>query len=516
MSYWDDLVSAALLGTARSALAPPAPGDALGDLLANLDDGAPEALFLAAAAAVPLHRRAGFTPPEDTRPIPEAAPLDDLPRCSARAAEHLRLMIVHGHHRMVLPEWLAAVAAAGLRVHEDVLPDLLSFGREKPELRDAILEVLGARGRWLARQGDLWSYWHGDLDVEQTWHEADFDVRLGLLRWLRGKDPDRARELLAGTWDEEDAADRYKFLAAFEKGLSMADEPFLEETALDDPAKRVRKTAAKLLAALPGSRLGRRMVARIAPRLRLIPAGGFRARPQLAVTPSAAYDESMQRDGIPEAPSRHLKQTVDPKTWRFLLMLEVVPPSLWAQTWKKSPAELVEIATKSSPGGWRLMQGWAKAAARHKDIDWAEALLPYAIAQSDQGALFGLMGVIPPPRREAVLLAILENNQKPLRGSHPALTPLRFCAHKWSETLARAVLENWRRYLKRGNARPDPDMRDSLSGFAHYMPPSVYDEAHAVLTMESKGGRVWENAVSAFLALLQFRRDMLEAIGEAG
>jgi hypothetical protein len=91
---------------------------------------------------------------------------------------------------------------------------------------------------------------------------------------------------------------------------------------------------------------------------------------------------------------------------------------------------------------------------------------------------------------------------------------LRLSPHAWSEDLALAVLDNWRRYLAQGNARPDSDMREALKGFALTVPPSVYYQARRVLTIESEGGRLWDNAVTQFLLTLAFRRDMIEAIGE--
>src|SRR5204862_5128726 len=110
---------------------------------------------LGAAAALSLYTRCGCLPAADPEPPPEPAEPDALPRCSPRSAEHLALML-SGRFREALPEWLAAAAAAGRRVPERLLPDLLSAGRTHAELRPGIAPVLGRRGAWLAAQNEEW------------------------------------------------------------------------------------------------------------------------------------------------------------------------------------------------------------------------------------------------------------------------------------------------------------------------------------------------------------------------
>ncbi|MBN1287281.1 MAG: hypothetical protein JXB47_17915 [Anaerolineae bacterium] len=510
MSYWDEIVSAALLGTARMPAIPqPAGDDAASALLAALDPADPEAFLLSAAVALPVHRRAGLVPALDTRPIPEACPPDDLPRLGERAARHMEHML-GGQRLDVFPEWLRAVAAAGKRVSEKMLPTLLDFGRARPEMRRAILGVLGERGRWLAAQDAKWDYWTG-RNVDKAWQEGDVDARLTLLTWLREDDPNHARELLVSIWPKEEANERYKYLAKLEAGLSMADEPFLEETALDDDSRRVRQLTARLLSWLPESRLSKRMLQRADALLTYeIPPG--QPSEQVTLHLPTHYDRTMERDGVVKKPKHHVRDIEEPAWWA-LQMLQVAPPGYWSQKWGASPGALVEAARL---GFHRdiILEAWSFAAGQHRDGAWAAALLPRAIKQGDNTGLFGLMGALSVEQRETILMGMLQANRKPLRGSHPALMPLRLSPHVWSEELALEVLDNWRRYLERGNARPDPDMREALKGFAHYMPPSVYDYAKDVLTTESSGGRIWDNAVTEFLLLLQFRREMLEAIDE--
>src|SRR5512139_368419 len=101
----------------------------------------------------------------------------------------------------------------------------------------------------------------GGLPDPAVWETGTRGGRVAYLVRLRRADPAAARFALRQTWAKEPAPERTAFLATFEQGLSLEDEPFLE-SALDDRAKDVRALAADLLARLPGSAYARRMAER--------------------------------------------------------------------------------------------------------------------------------------------------------------------------------------------------------------------------------------------------------------
>src|SRR5581483_8288011 len=130
---WSELVTTAMLGVERRALALPTTDGALGEVLRQLDLADREGMLLGAAATVALARRAGRLPlqraPTHTIPAGE----DDLPLCPPRAVQHLTALLGGGHQRALLPEWLAALAATGRRVPPAQLPALLDLGRTQPD-----------------------------------------------------------------------------------------------------------------------------------------------------------------------------------------------------------------------------------------------------------------------------------------------------------------------------------------------------------------------------------------------
>ena len=257
-----------------------------------------------------------------------------------------------GQYREVLPEWLAALAQAGRRVREEDLRALLEQGRSQRELREAIVAVIGRRGRWLAAQNPDWSYATGRENPEGDWQTASREWRLDELKRCRVSDPARARELVASTWDQETPADRAAFLETFAIGLSMDDEPFLE-SALDDKRAEVRRAAAELLSRLAESRLCRRMIARVEP---LVQFSEHKGKLQVDINLPDEYTKDMARDGIAKVAAG-----LGEKNAWLSQMLAIVPPSSWCRLSGRSAADLLAAAGRSE---WSqtLTGAWVHAA----------------------------------------------------------------------------------------------------------------------------------------------------------
>ncbi len=168
-------------------------------------------------------------------------------------------------------------------------------------------------------------------------------------------------------------------LAAGPKTLAPADEPLLE-AALDDRADDVRRWAASLLAALPGSALGQRMAGRALRCLR-IERGPRGAR--LVASPPAGSDAAMHRDGIAPGPVAGRSQLAESAR----LMLEVMartPLRTWTEAFAMPPAIIVTIGS----GDWApvLYTGWTRAAIAQRDQEWMTALIVVAVTGRPPGS----------------------------------------------------------------------------------------------------------------------------------
>ncbi|RSN41766.1 DUF5691 domain-containing protein, partial [Actinomadura sp. WAC 06369] len=351
---------------------------------------------------VRAHRRRNALPAGLHAAVPDAA--------AARLAR-----ILAGEQIRVLPEWLDAAAARGLRVPARLLPALLERGRSDRMLRPSIARAAGRRGMWLALQNTDWAYLVGAGPVRsgddpagaEAWRSGTRHRRAAYLSGLRGTDPAAARDLLRETWDREPAPDRAAFLATFAWGLSPGDEEFLE-AALDDRGKDVRQLAADLLARLPGAAYGERMAARARACLRLRPGPDG---PRLEVEAPHEHDAGLARDGVPFHPGGSFapRPGSGPVGTRAAWLREILartPPETWPPLLGLPPEGIVRLPVAGGGAG-DLHTGWARAALNRRDAGWARALLGGAAAVDEPEALADLLGLLPEGERGAAAAALV-------------------------------------------------------------------------------------------------------------
>nr|WP_157553945.1 DUF5691 domain-containing protein [Herbidospora sakaeratensis] len=398
---WNELVSTALVGTERRGL------DSPFDLLEQ-------------AAAQVVARRAGERPGGGS-PLPEA-PGDGAPPVPAKAADRLARLLA-GEFSRVLPEWLGLAARRSSRVPARLLPQLLAAGARDRSIRADLAVVAGARGRWLAQLNPEWGYLlqesSGDVPAgldHGPWEFGTRGDRQAFLAALRAASADEARELLEVTWPKENPDDRAAFVAVLADGLTMADEPFLEQ-ALDDRRREVRQAAADLLTKLPDSRLGQRMAARAAPLL-------VRDGSRLSAVAPTACDSVMERDGVRSRPPAG----TGPRSWWLQQVIAHTPLRFWPGHLGAEPAELVRMTI----GDWarEIHMGWIRAAILQDDPVWARALF-------DVEPLTDLLAVLPPDERswraaEIVRAGNVDGQLIMMLGGVPG---------PWSGPLAAAVLQ---------------------------------------------------------------------------
>ncbi|MFJ7076034.1 DUF5691 domain-containing protein [Streptomyces sp. NPDC098781] len=448
-SAWEELVTAALLGTDRRTPPGGTPGRE-----------APEAL-LDAAAAETVRRRAGLRPagaaqrppqaPEDPRPaLPPAATrrlamlLSDRPGGSGGGRRGTAPDLVE-----LLPEWLATANHRGFGPRPEVLPALLDAARGRTDLRPAALTFAGPRAVWLARLNPDWRFalraapggsaalpqLEDTAQVEQLWQEGLFAERVALLSAIRAREPDAARELLITTWATERAEDRLMFLDSLRTGLGPQDEPFLER-ALSDRSRNVRATAAELLSALPSSALAARMAVRAGACVAVDHTG---EAPVIGVEAPHECDAGMERDGVvAKAPSGRGE-----RSWWFGQLAEATPLIAWPRRLGgRTPEEIVGLPVADD---WQaeLHAAWCRAAVRQRDAEWSRALLgspsaseaggPGAVSLAERAKLLGTLG--PAERAEWVAGFIAAH------GLSEAFQLLGVCAVPWAAPLGRSVVD---------------------------------------------------------------------------
>jgi len=475
---WEDLLAAALVGTARrrppraDALSlgtdrehsdrrsspRPSPGEER-QLPGAGGRGDPAAELLATAAVLAACRRAGRLPGQAPRELPAPAGPDVRPPCSDTAVEVLELILsgelpIPGGVALLAGQWLDGAARAGCRPPARLLPRLLELGASAAGLRPALVEVIGPRGRWLAAHDDRWAWATGQpIDsgeaAERRFATGPRAERPAGLEAVRRADPARGRDLLASTWPKEAAADRAAFLALLAVALSDDDEPFLE-AALDDRSVGVRTVAADLLGRLPGSRRAARMADRLRPlvssggRQGTTPGGADAAGPDrrrlagdrrragggLTVARPPEPDAAARRDGVGGAAPAGMGASA----WRVAQLVAGAPLAFWAEQLGQGPAEVVALAADGAPEVLAGLELAVAAQAGRADPAWAAAVFAHRPTPA-------VLAALPADRAAGELTALLSRGLAP----RPAVAELfAACPGPWPESLADAVFDRYR------------------------------------------------------------------------
>lgn len=358
----DALTRSATLGTARS----PEPGPTGGveaQALRALEAVPVEKRLLLAAGVRAVARAAGLALTR-LEARGDMAPPDTLEVCPPRVGAVLAELLA-SQDLEVLREAFARMALARRRLPPELLPRVL--GLKDAPTRAAAEPVLGERGSWLARYNPEWrsasaSLASGTAEAERVWTEGGPEERHAALAQARRVEPARARAWLQGTWAQEKAEHRARFLACLDEGLSPEDEPLLE-LGWKDRAGSVREVARYLLARLPGSAFSRRMSERA--RSVLV----WEKPATLRVQLPAKWDAEAERDGLDKPPPG-----VGQSEHWLIRLLECVPLHSWEEWFEATPEQLVAAAGRTDHGV-SLSEGWAHALRLGVSSGWGAALL---------------------------------------------------------------------------------------------------------------------------------------------
>jgi len=374
----NELVKAALLGTQRYNLAELDPESQLGQLYVQLDSAAPPHRLLSIAGAYFLRQRAGEQPSRvssprtfEMEPDPNlhADKAQQLAACNKLASQSLAA-ILWGYAPDLLGEFLIALHKYNQRLPQQHLPTVLARGEKSVPIRSLILPVLGSSGRWLATKNPVWSYaterattWDGAVDLLRR---LPTTKRQGFYRQLRKSHPTLAREILSNQWKSITSAQRASYIKLIDESLSVEDEDFLE-LALNDRNHVVRRKAAELLAKVPGSKLGQRMIDNTRGFIIWSP------EKEMKITVSFPKEITPQliRDGVLV---RTLRDESRVRSYQMQEMVGAIPLTHWTSTWDVTPTEIV-AALHASRWPRTLKQSFVKAAERQKNIEWAKVLL---------------------------------------------------------------------------------------------------------------------------------------------
>ena len=369
--------------------------------------GTPDA-FLTDAATAGLRARAGWRAATHPGRLP-VAPDADRPVAPPAARATLRRLLDLADPDLI-EEWAVLAVTHGVRADGPVAPVVLEWWARQPRRSPTVLEMLGQTGTWLAALNPEWrkpvtTNAIAD-DADDVWTAGRTADRLAVLASVRRADPARARALVESTWAQDGANERKLFLEQLFEHRSLADEPFLE-AALDDRSKQVRRQAAALLAALPGSRLRQRMTERAGAIVAaaLVSRGLLGGkRLEITLTPPARFEPSWDRDGIEErAPGG-----VGPRAWWMRQILAASDLAIWEHSTSLDP-DAILAALADSEFGIDARFALVDAASRAGSARWTLALARAMVAQAqvDLANLSTLIRGLTDVDRERVCLELV-------------------------------------------------------------------------------------------------------------
>lgn len=509
MSIWPQLTKAALLGTRREAVPTINHQSPLHQLLAQVPTDSPQLQLLTMAGILTLYEANGRLPETQVRP-PERPLLPETQAVPPPLLQTHLATLLDGQYTSLLPQFLAQLATANLRLPPMLLPNLLDKATKSATIRPYLLPVLGNHGRWLASQNPAWGYASYEVDtfdgLMRQWRQSDTVKKQALLNQLRLTHPERGRQLLQSNWKTDAELDRNRFIKLLETNLSMADEPFLE-AALDDRNHLVRRRAAELLAYLPESRLCQRMQRQVG-HLLLWAEDAIVVRFPKVINPALVRDGVVQDDGKMRDKSRL-------RTRQLGQLITPIPLSHWTETWQKSPTQILQAAEKSK---WprSLYTAFSTAAFKQANTAWIEAILHHYQFQPQTGRL---ISVLPPQVLFPLILAnrpLFETDQRPLTHSHPTLSLLRSWPHPWDAELSLFWFEQLATHIRQDSDRaPNANTRMMLYRLARQCQPDSAPAAADLLQAAASQQAMWQTAVAATIKTVQLRQQIQADFAQA-
>lgn len=516
----NEMMKLALLGTAKSPVQT-LPASELSEVLPSL--AASETLetqLLLAVGCEAVYQSAGQV-------CEIVDPIDPAPTSATRITSPV---VVDGFQSLLSEEnlqllrvVLSELSDRELSVPDQILPDLLSI--TDPELRQQLLPVLGARGRWLSQFQPEWE-WANSFpaadqfsleELEQHWTEETVQRRVEILSDIRKQDSERARTLLEEAFPKEKADDRNRFLTTFEINLSAADEELLSKC-LRDRSKLVRKTAADLLSLLAGSEVAQRLQQRID--LVIVSQKRATGPLRLKCLPPETLPDDWIADGILEKPPQGRGQ----KSYWVEQIVAAVPVTAATAQFSSSPTELIN-AILNDDFAHSVITGWTISVSRHESSEvqqlWFEPLWKYwsAMAQHPHTGvreqalvqLGSLTQLVSSERTERAILHLLQSVPDP--AALPVCEILNWSRSIWSVPFGKEYLRMTRSLFGKRSDRSVYDWGNSLAIAAARLPASLLEPAMSPWQIRDHGVQAWqvsavERVLQDFLSKIRLRHDL--------
>lgn len=484
MQLWETIINTAMMGTDKTLHAPSDVPANLAETAALIDSNNKEEKFLQLAALAYNYRMCGVTATKLEVSIAVASP-EEKPYCTESATQVLK-DILYEENISLLQYWLEQCAAAQQIVPPELIPELLAIGVHQKKLQSLLAVCCGKRGEWLSRFNTSWNFSALQTD-EELWHNGAFEQRKQVLAVLRKTDPDTARNWLEATWAVEDANTKAGFLELLHENVGEADIPFLESLATEK-GKKVKEEALALLKKIPGSAVVQSYTDVLRQAVTLIKEKallGLVSKTSLQFRLPADIPEAVFKSGIEKLSSS--KNTSD-EAFILFQLIEFCPPDFWATHLQCSPAEVVELFSKTDEG-LRLLGAMGLAVSRFKAAVWAPLFF-----KLDNYFFYDLISLASKKEGEAYLVRRFEKDPQSINAAGFAAS----LTEQWGIELAAAV-------LKFAALNPYAYNKTYFNRIIHLIPPAILPSLEQFAPPEEYTRNTWNNNSEYIRRMVQLK-----------
>lgn len=515
-----ELTETAILGTERKPLSRILAGGDLGQTISDLSQQAtmghalpPERVLIDQLTTLSIARKAGSHAQVFENPM-AVCPSETQSKVSERSLALLvQILALETKGSELRPskmvaDWLSYCAEANQRVPEEFVPRLLSLGKNISDLHPLIAQCCGEHFAWLISLNQEWRTAYklqenispddsGRIQaLINTFETADQKERYQALLTLRQYAPNEALAILRATFEKESFDTKILFLKALNTGLSINDEPFLEDVALADRRKEVRLQASAQLCLIANSRFQHRMIARADQYLSY-----NSSQKQFSITLPDKLDDSMSRDGISD--NLLLDSRLGQKATWLCQILSLVPTSHWQRRFALSAREILTAATTSTEWSLALTLAIINSAAKFGEAEIQQAILEcHSIHLTDSQSGLLLLKALPHGLLENLILQKLpswsrQTEQAPRLDLWYYLEQVDF---NWSEHFTREIMK----FIIK-------ECREKVPVFGHtfYSNASIF-----ALRMHISAGELVEQIAINSEMTDVYRRNALERMGD--
>ena len=499
---WEQLVQLALLGTERSTLSPKL-RQALEEVGINTHQEITKVLVAAIAYYGPL-QKAGWQPQLWTEKRLPTSPKETDTVYSSQSAAHLQ-KVLHSYPQL-LPEY-----AANLRKHHkcfptEALPTLFDKCVNNEALWINVKDSIGERGKWLLSLNPAWKTLQVPTTTAAAWKLGTKEERVAILKHLRNTAATKGLALLRSTWDKDGLAEKTSLLKCLQTGLTIADEPFLEEC-LDFPRKGIRLLAASFLAKLPNSQLQQHLQTVLANLISVDKKTG-----SFVVDLPTSDNIHLIRDGINP---KQKGVSANPKVNMLAQMIQLVAPAFWEKHLAASPIQIIQLFAESDRS-MLLGNALVQSTMLHQNESWMAAILGFWLKQFHTKAgqalqMEAILKAMPNSLFNQLLFEKLKASQVLPTEQSPILRLLLLDDQQWDKRIAILFMTQLRDWIGKNAtfSYTGPLYRTILRDKAAYtIDPLLHPEISTFWYKEQRNWAGWETDIQVFLNILSFRKEI--------